>query len=168
MAHQPPLSLGFSRQEYWSGLPSLPPKDLPDPGVEPASPVSTVLWAGSLPPEPPRKPFDHFRAVSSVLIAHRLPGEFLKPWCLGFCQLQTYSQASVVFKAFQVSHTCSLQGEEPPEHGPVSSEQLPRLWKEGGPFRVNPRLLVTSRAVVCFCFFLPVLSPTKWILKQRL
>ena len=36
-AHQAPPSLGFSRQEYWSGLPCPPPGDLPDPGIEPAS-----------------------------------------------------------------------------------------------------------------------------------
>ena len=38
VAHQAPLSMGFSRQEYWSGLPCPPPGDLPDPGIEPASP----------------------------------------------------------------------------------------------------------------------------------
>ena len=36
-AHQTPLSMGFSRQEYWSGLPYPPPGDLPDPGIEPRS-----------------------------------------------------------------------------------------------------------------------------------
>ena len=36
--HQAPLSMGFPRQEYWSGLPFLPPGDLPDPGNEPMSP----------------------------------------------------------------------------------------------------------------------------------
>ena len=35
-AQQAPLSMGFSRQEYWSGLPCPPPGDLPDPGIEPA------------------------------------------------------------------------------------------------------------------------------------
>ena len=40
-AHQAPLSLGFSRQEYWSGLPCPPPRDLLDPGIEPASLSST-------------------------------------------------------------------------------------------------------------------------------
>ena len=35
VAHQVPLSLGFSRQEYWSGLPFPPPGDIPDPGIEP-------------------------------------------------------------------------------------------------------------------------------------
>ena len=37
VAHQAPQSMGFSRQEYWSGLPFLPPGDLPDPGIEPES-----------------------------------------------------------------------------------------------------------------------------------
>ena len=35
VAHQAPLSMGFSRQEYWSGLPCFPPRDLPDLGIEP-------------------------------------------------------------------------------------------------------------------------------------
>ena len=38
ISHQAPLSMGFSRQEYWSGLPFLLPGDLPDPGIEPVSP----------------------------------------------------------------------------------------------------------------------------------
>ena len=39
VAHQAPLSMGFSRQEYWSGLPCHPSRDLPYPGIEPASPA---------------------------------------------------------------------------------------------------------------------------------
>ena len=39
VAYQAPLSMGFSRQEYWSGLPFLCPGDLPDPGIEPGSPT---------------------------------------------------------------------------------------------------------------------------------
>ena len=39
IAHQVPLSMGFSRQEYWSGLPFPSPGDLPDPGIEPESPT---------------------------------------------------------------------------------------------------------------------------------
>ena len=45
--HQAPLSMGFSRQEYWSGL-SCPPGDLPDPGIEPVSLASPVFQVGSL------------------------------------------------------------------------------------------------------------------------
>ena len=40
VAHQAPLSMGFSRQEYWGGLPSPPPGDLPIPGIKPRSYVS--------------------------------------------------------------------------------------------------------------------------------
>ena len=47
--HQALLSMGFSRQEYWSRLPCPPPGDLPDPGIEPKSPVSPALQANSLP-----------------------------------------------------------------------------------------------------------------------
>ena len=43
VAHQAPLSMGFSRQEYWSGLPCPPPGDLPDPGAEPTSLTSPAL-----------------------------------------------------------------------------------------------------------------------------
>ena len=42
-ASQAPLSMGFSRQEHWSGLPSLPPGNLPNPGIEPASLMSAIL-----------------------------------------------------------------------------------------------------------------------------
>ena len=50
VACQAPLSLGFSRQEYWSGLPFLSPGDLPNPGIKLRSPG---LQAVSLPSEPP-------------------------------------------------------------------------------------------------------------------
>ena len=42
VAFQAPLSMGFSRQEYWSGLPLPSPGDLPDPGIEPRSPTLQV------------------------------------------------------------------------------------------------------------------------------
>ena len=43
VAHQAPLSMGFSRQEYWRGLPSPPPGDLLDSGIEPESLMSPAL-----------------------------------------------------------------------------------------------------------------------------
>ena len=49
------LSMGFSRQEYWSRLPFPSPGDLPGPGIEPRSPA---LQADALPSEPPGKPID--------------------------------------------------------------------------------------------------------------
>ena len=42
IVHQDPLSMGFSRQEYWSGLPCPPPGDVPDPGIESVSPALQV------------------------------------------------------------------------------------------------------------------------------
>ena len=54
VARQAPLSMGFSKQENWSGLPFHSPDDLPDPGTEPRS---SALQAGSLPSEPSGKPF---------------------------------------------------------------------------------------------------------------
>ena len=52
VAHQAPPSMGFSRQEYWNGLPFPSPGDLLDPGIEPRSPV---IEADALTSEPPGK-----------------------------------------------------------------------------------------------------------------
>ena len=49
VTHQAPLSMGFFRQKYWSGLPSPPPGGLPDPGIKPAPPAATTLQVDSLP-----------------------------------------------------------------------------------------------------------------------
>ena len=53
VAHQAPLTMKFSRQEYWSGLPFPSPGDLPNPGIKPRSPA---LQADALTSEPPGKP----------------------------------------------------------------------------------------------------------------
>ena len=50
-----PLSMGFSRQEYWSGLPCPPPGDLPDSEIKPVSPGSLALAGEFLATEPPGK-----------------------------------------------------------------------------------------------------------------
>ena len=65
VAHQAPPPMGFSRQEYWSGLPFPSPGDLPDPGVEPRSPT---LQADALTCEPPGKPQNIYLFIS-VLVA---------------------------------------------------------------------------------------------------
>ena len=49
VALQAPLTMGFSRQEYWNGLLCPPPGDLPDPGIEPMSPATPALQVDSLP-----------------------------------------------------------------------------------------------------------------------
>ena len=59
-AHQAPLSVGFSRQEYWSGSPCPPPGDLPNLGIKPRSPT---LQADSLLSEPRGKKFTLYKML---------------------------------------------------------------------------------------------------------
>ena len=67
VARQAPLSLEFSRQEGWSGLPFPSPGDLPDPGIEPGSPA---LQADSVPTEPPGRPIILKRDFGGLEIFH--------------------------------------------------------------------------------------------------
>ena len=57
VARQAPLSMGFSRQEHWSGLPRPPPRDLPDPAIEPKSPMPPTLAGRFLTSVPPGSPY---------------------------------------------------------------------------------------------------------------
>ena len=70
VAHQASTSMGFSRQEYWSGVPLPSPGDLPDPGIEPGSPA---LWADASPSEPPGKSTVRVREVNKL-------GKRLRAW----------------------------------------------------------------------------------------
>ena len=67
VVHQAPLSVGFSRQDYWSGLPFPLPGDLSDPGTEPESPASPALAGGFFTTEPVGKPLKR-------LLSDRFPG----------------------------------------------------------------------------------------------
>ena len=84
VAHQAPLSMSFSRQEYWSGLPCTPPGDLPNPGIEPR----TRIEADSLPSEPPRKPKNTGVGSLSLLQANFLTQE--SNWGLLHCRQIPY------------------------------------------------------------------------------
>ena len=64
---QPGSSAGFSKQEYWNGLPFLPPRNLPDPGIKPTSPGSPALAGRFFTTESPRKP------ISNHLVSHYEP-----------------------------------------------------------------------------------------------
>ena len=90
MDHSPqlPLSMGFSRQEYQSGLSCPLPGDFPNPGIEPVFPISPAVQAESLPTEPPRKPSFTLLAIMNnaatniciqVLCGHRLSVFWLCP-----------------------------------------------------------------------------------------
>ena len=74
VAHQAPLSMGFSRQEYWSGVPFLSPGDLSDPGIEPRSPA---LQADTLSSEPQGS----LRTVQLQLLQHYWLGHRLGLLC---------------------------------------------------------------------------------------
>ena len=65
IARQALLSMGFSRQEYWSGLPFPTPRDLPAPAIKPGSLVPPALAGRFFTTEPPRKPWNH---VTLILI----------------------------------------------------------------------------------------------------
>ena len=87
VAHQAPLSMGFSGQEYWSGLPCPPPGDLPNPGIDPRSPT---LQEESLPAELPGKP------IYKLLMANVTYS--IEP---GFIHVVAYIRTSFLFKAEQ-------------------------------------------------------------------
>ena len=63
VARQPPLSLEFSRQEYWGGLPFLSPGDLPDPGIKSRSPALTGEFFTT---EPPGRPSFQGRDLDDI------------------------------------------------------------------------------------------------------
>ena len=66
VAHQVPLSMGFPRQEYWSGLPFPSPGDLPIPGIKLKSLESPALAGGCFTTEPPGMSFSRYRRCCSV------------------------------------------------------------------------------------------------------
>ena len=72
VALQAPVSMGFPRQESWSGLPFLPPEDLPDLGIKPASTVSPAFAGRFLTTERPGKPegviFEMFEEVNQLCV----------------------------------------------------------------------------------------------------
>jgi len=61
VACQAPMSMGFSRQEYWSGLPCSPSGNIPDPRIEPKSPALAGGFFTAEPPEKPPKPYSILR-----------------------------------------------------------------------------------------------------------
>ena len=107
VTHQPPPSMGFSKQEYWSRVPCPPPGDLPNPGIKPRSPA---LQADSLISEPPGKPKN--TGVGSLSLLHQIfPTEELN-WGLPHCGQILY----------QLSHTGS------PSTGVGSLSLLQRIF----------------------------------------
>ena len=84
IAHQAPLSMGFPRQEYWSGLPFSLPRALPDPGIEAETPA---LAGGFFTTAPPGKP----SVFSSVQFSHSVLSDSLRPHGLQHARLPSPS-----------------------------------------------------------------------------
>ena len=75
---QASLSVGFPRQDYWSGLPVSPPGDFSDPGIEPMSLLSPVLASGFLPLVQPGKPPGYSKSYNFMLVLRRQSIWFLR------------------------------------------------------------------------------------------
>ena len=124
-AHQAPLSMGFSQQEYWSGLPFPSPGTLLDPGIEPESPA---LLVDSLLSEPPGKPNSYssvqFSSVAQSCPTLCDPTNHSMPGLPVHHQLPEFTQTHVhrVRDAIQPSHP--LSSPSPPAPNPSQHHSL--------------------------------------------
>ena len=121
VARQAPLSMGFSRQEYWSGLPCPPPGALPNPGIEPRSPT---LQEDSLLSEPPGKQRDCVQFSRSVVSNSLRPHELqhTRPPCPSPTPESTQTHVHRVGDAIQPSHPPSSPS--PPAPNPSQNQSL--------------------------------------------
>ena len=91
VAHQAPLSMGFSRQEHWSVLPCPPPRDLPNPGIEPFFLMSPALAGGYFTTSTTREDWTVHKHLhyffSFIFISWRL---ITLQYCSGFCHTLTW------------------------------------------------------------------------------
>ena len=87
--YQTPLTMGFTRQEYWSGLTFPTPGDLLEPGMDPKSLTSPALAGGFFTTAPPGKPiqtqYTHFKIIIGELIIYLYVFKFIE---LFFCHTQ--------------------------------------------------------------------------------
>ena len=117
VAHQAPPSMGFTRQEYWSGLPFLSPGNLPNPGIEPRS---LTLQADALTSEPPGKWYKwrHLLSVENL----KSIGKIVEKKICDLISLLTFCKTSVLFlrrKSFWWKTALS----RPPETSPALLSQ---------------------------------------------
>ena len=108
VARQAPLSMGFPRQEYWSGLPFRIPGGLLDPGIKPKSLASPALAGGFFTTAPPGKPYSGEIHVplrkSSGITVHNLKKQLQKRTLLMYPDVFLPSRSSLP------SHSLSLPG----------------------------------------------------------
>ena len=101
LACQAPMSVEFSRQEYWTGLPFPPPGDLPDPGTKPTSPVPPALQVDFFTTEPPGKPqgcWGSIRLNNFVKVSQLQFGQ-APSWTHSFTPVATQGRAAEVFRS---------------------------------------------------------------------
>ena len=122
VAHQAPLFMGFSRQEYWNGLPIPPPEDLPNLGLKPGSPA---LAGGFFTAEPPGKPYLLQFLLHTILLCPTFMEE--KPRGQGQGGVGGHLEVSR-----QERYHCSgTVGENGKGGCPVSEEEGPRVRRKG-------------------------------------
>ena len=128
IAYEAPLSMAFSRQEYWSGFPFPSPGDLLDPGIEPASLASPALPGRFFSTEPPRKPHllvsVQFSSVPQSCLTLCDPMNRSTPGLLVHHQLPEFTQTHVhrVSDAIQPSHP--LSSPSPPAPNPSQHQTI--------------------------------------------
>ena len=95
-----PLSMGFARQEHWSGLPIPPQEDLPDPRLEPAFPASPVLAGGFFITESPAKLSIYLYVTSNLLyqiLSTHLYMSITYPYWKNLTQIHLFCKSSMIF-----------------------------------------------------------------------
>ena len=124
VAYQASPSMGFSRQEYWSGLPFPFPGHLPDPGIEPRSPALEEDALTSEPPGKPRRKLVQFRSVAQSCPTLCDPMNRSTPGLPVHYQLLEFTQTHIrrVGDAIQPSHP--LSSPSPPAPNPSQHQSL--------------------------------------------
>ena len=157
VAYQAPLSMGFSRQEYWSGLPFPSPGDLPNPGIEPWSPT---LQADALTSEPPGKPM---RVYNSHWFTAILKSSQEITACF-FLRSQSYFLGRIfplLFSSVQFSLSVVSDSLRPHrlQHARLPCPTLtPRVYSHSGPLS---RVMPSNHLILCLpLLFQPSIFPS--------
>ena len=127
-AHRASLSMGFPRQEYWSGLPFPSPGDLPDPRTEPASPA---LAGGFFTSEPPGKPIYFFFCSSTIHNNQKVETTqvSVSEWMIE-CRTGWDSEQKVFLKIGKLLFNCFPRGSVVKIHLPMQEMQVWSLGQE--------------------------------------
>ena len=145
VAHQAPLSVGFSRQEYWNGLPCPPPGDLPNPGIEPASLMFPALADGFFPTSTTweaqaggrHSPFDvtpHFQGaflhmyIEKVSLISRMRNMWFILENLSIADNSSCSAWGPSMSCFSISEQCATRESMEETQGPGSERRGGLSW----------------------------------------